>query len=127
MSKTPVSTPDAPAALGPYSQAVKAGGFVFCSGAIPINPKTGELVTGTITEQTNRCLENLKAVLTKAGSSLHKVVKVNVYLRDMNDFGEMNAEYGKFFDPECPPARAAVQVARLPKDVGIEIECIALE
>ena len=127
MSKSPVSTPDAPAALGPYSQAVKAGGFVFCSGAIPLNPKTGELVTGSITEQTNRCLENLKAVLTKAGSSLTKVVKVNVFLRDMNDFTEMNTEYAKFFDPECPPARAAVQVARLPKDVGIEIECIALE
>jgi 2-iminobutanoate/2-iminopropanoate deaminase len=120
-----VSTDKAPKAIGPYSQGIKANGFVFCSGQIPADPVSGELVTGSITEQTNRCLANLKAVIEAAGSSMSRVAKVTVFLRDMNDFGEMNAEYKNWFaDP--PPARAAVQVARLPKDVGIEIEAVAL-
>lgn len=120
-----VSTAGAPKAIGPYSQGIKVNGFVFCSGQIPADPKTGELETGSITEQTKRCLKNLKAVIEEAGSSMSRVAKVTVFLKDMNDFSEMNAEYEKWFsDP--PPARAAVQVARLPKDVGIEIEAIAV-
>jgi 2-iminobutanoate/2-iminopropanoate deaminase len=120
-----VSTDKAPKAIGPYSQGIKANGFVFCSGQIPADPVSGELVAGSITEQTKRCLANLKAVIETAGSSMSRVVKVTVFLRDMNDFGEMNTEYKNWFaDP--PPARAAVQVARLPKDVGIEIEAVAL-
>ncbi|TFF91183.1 RidA family protein [Candidatus Thorarchaeota archaeon] len=120
-----VSTDKAPRAIGPYSQGIKANGFVFCSGQIPANPKTGELVSGSITDQTKQCLSNLKGVIEAAGSSMSRVAKVTVFLRDMNDFAEMNAEYEKWFsDP--PPARAAVQVARLPKDVGIEIEAVAV-
>ncbi len=125
MSRSVVATKKAPAAIGPYSQAITAGGFVFCSGQIPIDPQSGNLVTGPITEQTRQVLENLSAILETAGSSMEKVVKVTVYLRDINDFAEMNAEYAKWF-PSDPPARAAVQVARLPKDVGIEIEAIAM-
>lgn len=120
-----VSTDEAPKAIGPYSQGIKANGFVFCSGQIPASPKTGELVGGSITEQTIQCLSNLRSVIEAAGSSMSRVAKVTVFLRNMEDFTEMNAEYKKWFsDP--PPARAAVQVARLPKDVGIEIEAIAL-
>jgi 2-iminobutanoate/2-iminopropanoate deaminase len=124
MSPKQVKTDNAPQAIGPYSQGIKTGGLVFCSGQIPANPNTGELVSGSITEQTKQCLSNLKGVIEAAGSSMSRVVKCTVFLRDMNDFAEMNAEYAKWFsDP--PPARAAVQVARLPKDVGIEIEAIA--
>ncbi len=125
MSREVVSTDKAPKALGPYSQGIKAGGLVFCSGQIPFNPDTGELVLGSITEQTSQVLSNLKSVLEAAGTSLGNVVKVTVFLKDMDDFGEMNTEYAKWFSDE-PPARAAVQVARLPKDVGIEVEAIAL-
>ncbi|RLI49088.1 MAG: deaminase [Candidatus Thorarchaeota archaeon] len=125
MNRSSVSTDKAPQAIGPYSQGIVAGDFVFCSGQIPADPETGKLVTGSITEQTRRVLMNLKAVLEAAGSSLEKVVKVTVFLRDMDDFAEMNAEYAKWFSSD-PPARAAVQVARLPKDVGIEIEAIAI-
>ena len=124
MSPKQVSTDNAPAAIGPYSQGIVANDFVFCSGQIPANPETGDLVTGSITEQTRQSLSNVKGVIEAAGSSMSKVVKVTVFLRDMNDFGEMNAEYAKWFS-EPFPARAAVQVARLPKDVGIEIEAIA--
>lgn len=120
-----VSTEDAPKAIGPYSQGTIANGFVFCSGQIPANPETGEILTGSIAEQTRQSLKNIKAVLEAAGTSMANVAKVTVFLRDMNDFAEMNAEYEKWFsDP--PPARAAVQVARLPKDVGVEIEAIAV-
>lgn len=120
-----VSTENAPKAIGPYSQGVKANGFIFCSGQIPANPLTGELVTGSITDQTRQSLSNVKGVIEAAGSSMEKVVKCTVFLKNMNDFSEMNAEYAKWFsDP--PPARAAVEVARLPKDVDIEIEAIAL-
>ncbi|MGY5875987.1 MAG: RidA family protein [Candidatus Thorarchaeota archaeon] len=125
MSREVVSTEGAPKAIGPYSQGIKANGFVFCSGQIPANPQTGELITGSITDQTKQVLSNVKAVIKAAGSSMEKVVKVTVFLKNMDDFGEMNAEYGKWF-PENPPARAAVEVARLPKDVGIEIEAIAI-
>jgi 2-iminobutanoate/2-iminopropanoate deaminase len=124
MSPKQVKTDNAPKAIGPYSQGVKTGGLVFCSGQVPINPKTGELVTGTITEQTRQCLSNVKGVMDAAGSSMSKVVKCTVFLRNMDDFTEMNTEYAKWF-PDPAPARAAVQVARLPKDVGIEIEAIA--
>ncbi len=125
MTKKIVSTENAPKAIGPYSQAVMANGFVFCSGQIPIDPISGELVTGSITEQTRQVLSNLAAVLEAARSSMDRVIKVTVFLKDMNDFKEMNEEYSKWFI-ENPPARAAVEVARLPKDVGIEIEAIAL-
>jgi 2-iminobutanoate/2-iminopropanoate deaminase len=116
----------APKAIGPYSQAIKANGFIFCSGQIPLDPEKGEILTGSITEQTRQVLQNLSNVLEATGSSMKNVVKVTVFLKDMNDFGEMNEEYGKWF-PDSPPARAAVEVARLPKDVGIEIQCIAIE
>ena len=116
----------APKAIGPYSQAIKANGFIFCSGQIPIVPETGKILTGSITEQTEQVLQNLSNVLEAAGSSMKNVVKVTVFLRDMDDFVEMGQEYCKWF-PDPPPARAAVQVARLPKDVGIEIQCIAIE
>jgi 2-iminobutanoate/2-iminopropanoate deaminase len=120
-----VSTSDAPAALGPYNQAIMAGGFVFCSGQVAIDPATGKLVDGGIEEQTERVLNNLKAVLKAAGSGLDKVVKSTVFLKSMDDFKAMNEVYARFFTAD-PPARAAVQVARLPLDVMVEIECIAL-
>ena len=126
MTREVIATEDAPKAIGPYSQGVKANGFVFCSGQIPTNPSTGELVTGSITEQTRQSLSNVKGVIEAAGSAMDKVVKVTVFLKDMNDFSEMNAEYAKWFSVK-PPARAAVEVARLPKDVGVEIEAIAME
>ena len=121
-----VHSDKAPKAIGPYSQAIKANGFIFCSGQIPFVPETGEILTGSITEQTRQVLQNLSYVLEEAGSSMKNVVKVTVFLRDMDDFSEMGEEYGKWF-PDPPPARAAIQVARLPKDVGIEIQCIAVE
>ncbi|MFW9849440.1 MAG: RidA family protein [Candidatus Thorarchaeota archaeon] len=125
MAREVVVTDNAPKAIGPYSQGIKANGFVFCSGQIPTNPATGELIIGSITEQTKQSLSNVKGVIEAAGSSMDKVVKVTVFLKDMNDFSEMNAEYAKWFTG-TPPARAAVEVARLPKDVGIEIEAIAV-
>ncbi len=125
MTREVIATDDAPKAIGPYSQAIKANGFVFCSGQIPIDPQTGEILTGSITEQTRQSLSNISAVLEAAGSSLDRVVKVTVFLRDMDDFAEMNQEYAKWFT-NSPPARAAVQAARLPRDVGVEIEAIAV-
>lgn len=123
--KKQVLTDKAPKAIGPYSQGIIANGFVFCSGQIPIDPATGELNTGPIEEQTRQVLKNVSAVLEAAGSSLDEAVKVTVFLQDMNDFGKMNAVYAEFF--KAPnPARAAVQVARLPRDVKVEIEAIAL-
>ncbi len=119
-----IKTTKAPQAIGPYSQAIEANGFVFCSGQIAIDPATGKLISGTVEEQTRLVLNNLKAVLEAAGSSLDKVVKCTVFLQDMNDFSKMNEVYGQFFKPPYP-ARAAVQVARLPKDVKVEIEAIA--
>jgi 2-iminobutanoate/2-iminopropanoate deaminase len=120
-----ISTPNAPKAIGPYSQAVRANGFIFVSGQIPINPATGELVVGDIGQQTARILDNLKAIVEAAGSSLDRAVKVSVFLKDMGEFAAMNAVYAKYF-PQNPPARATVEVARLPRDVGVEIDIIAL-
>ena len=124
--KKEIKTEKAPKAIGPYSQAIVANGFIFASGQIPIDPSTGKLSTGTIEEQTRLVLNNLKAVLEAAGSSFDKVVKCTVFLQNMDDFSRMNAVYGEFFKPPYP-ARAAVQVARLPKDVKVEIEAIAIK
>ena len=119
-----VKTGLAPQAIGPYSQAVKAGGFVFASGQIPINPETGEFVSGGIAEQTRQVMKNLSAVLEAAGSDLQLVVKTTVFLADMAEFTAMNEVYGTFFSDE-PPARATVQAARLPRDARVEIEAVA--
>ena len=125
MLREPVKTTHAPAAIGPYSQAIKAGGFVYVSGQIPIDPATGEFVAGGIAEQTDRVLKNVAAVLEAAGSSLNQVVKTTVFLADMSEFTAMNEVYAKFFT-EAPPARATVQAARLPRDARVEIEAVAL-
>ena len=125
MLREPVKTTDAPAALGPYSQAIKAGGFVYVSGQVPIDPATGEFVAGGIAAQTDRVLKNVAAVLEAAGSSLNQVVKTTVFLADMNEFAAMNEVYAKFFT-EAPPARATVQAARLPRDARVEIEAVGL-
>jgi len=119
-----VSTDRAPKAIGPYSQAVISNGWAFLSGQIPIDPATDQLVEGDITWQTNRVLENLKAVLEASGSSLDRVVKTTVYLKDMGQFAKMNEVYATYFTTN-PPARATVEAARLPKDVLVEIDCIA--
>lgn len=123
--KETISTNNAPGAIGPYAQAVKAGELVFCSGQIPIDPATGEFVSDMIAEQTEQVLKNLAAVLRAAGTSLDNVVKTTVFLADMNDFVEMNRVYGRYFS-ENKPARATVQAARLPRDAKVEIDCIAL-
>ena len=119
-----IHTPEAPAALGPYSQAVVAGEWVFASGQIPIDPATGELIGGGIAEQTDRVMKNLTAVLHEAGLSLDRVVKTTVYLTDMGTFGEMNEVYAKHFG-DHRPARATVQAGALPKSAGVEIDVIA--
>lgn len=119
-----IETTDAPSAIGPYAQAVATGGWVFCSGQIPIDPSTGEVVAGDVGAQTERVLANLEAVLRAAGSSLTKVVKTTVFLTDMDDFKAMNEVYGRYFSVHRP-ARATVQVGRLPGDVSVEIECVA--
>ena len=119
-----VSTENAPGAIGPYSQAIKVNGMVFCSGQIPIDPASGQFVSDDIAAQTEQVLKNLDAVLRAAGSSLGSVVKTTVFLADMNDFAAMNDVYGKYFT-ENKPARATVQAARLPRDAKVEIECIA--
>jgi 2-iminobutanoate/2-iminopropanoate deaminase len=120
-----VQTDNAPKAIGPYSQAVVAGGFVFASGQIPIDPATGEFVSGGIAEQTEQVLRNLAAVLAAAGTDLESVVKTTVFLADMGDFVAMNEVYGRFFVAN-PPARATVEAARLPRDARVEIEVVAL-
>lgn len=125
MAKRIVQTTNAPAAIGPYSQAVVANGFVFVSGQIPLDPTTGQLETGSIAEQTERVLGNLKAVLEAAGSGLDRVLKTTIYLRSMADFGVVNEVYGRFFK-EDPPARATVEVSRLPREVLVEIDAVAL-
>jgi 2-iminobutanoate/2-iminopropanoate deaminase len=123
--RTVISTDQAPAAVGPYSQAIIAGEFVFTAGQIPMDPATGRLVEGDIQEQTRQVLSNVKAVLQAAGSTLDKVVKVTVFLQDMGDFKAMNEVYAEFFVKE-PPARSAIQAAALPLGVGVEIEAIAV-
>ena len=126
MGRTIIKTDLAPAAIGPYSQGVvvEAGSLVFTAGQIPLDPKTGELINGDIVAQTRQVLENVKAVLEAGGTSLENVIKTTVFLKDMNDFPEMNRVYETFFKNN-PPARSAVEVARLPRDVDIEIECVA--
>jgi 2-iminobutanoate/2-iminopropanoate deaminase len=123
--KETISTENAPGAIGPYSQAVRAGNFIFCSGQIPINPQTGEFVSEDVAEQTRQVLKNLSAVLEAAETNLNNVVKTTVFLADMNDFAAMNEVYAEFFS-ENKPARATVQAARLPRDARVEIECIAV-
>ncbi|MGA9059774.1 MAG: RidA family protein [Terriglobia bacterium] len=124
MSKDVISTSKAPAALGPYSQALRWGDLIFVSGQIPIDPATSQVVGDDVAAQTERVLKNLAAILEAAGASLGQVLKTTVYLRDLNDFGKMNEVYARFFS-EQPPARATVQVARLPRDVSVEIEAVA--
>ena len=125
MTREVVETGDAPRAIGPYSQAIVAGGMIFASGQIPTDPATGQFVAGGIGEQTEQVIKNLSAVLEAGGSSLARVVKTTVFLADMNEFTQMNDVYARFF-AEQPPARATVQAARLPRDARVEIEAIAL-
>ena len=120
-----VQTSGAPAAIGPYSQAIVAGGFVFTAGQIPLDPQSMQMVEGGIAEQTEQVMNNLRAVLTEAGADLSSVVKTTVFLRDMNDFVAMNEVYGRHFGDHAP-ARATVQAARLPSDASVEIECVAV-
>jgi 2-iminobutanoate/2-iminopropanoate deaminase len=119
-----IATGAAPQAIGPYSQAIVSGGFAFLSGQIPLDPATGQLVEGDIAAQTERVFENLKAVLAACGTSLDRVVKTTVFLKDMGEFAKMNEVYGRYF-PANPPARSTVEAARLPRDVRVEIDAIA--
>jgi 2-iminobutanoate/2-iminopropanoate deaminase len=121
-----VASEDAPKPIGPYSQAIKAGRFVFASGQIALDPATGKLIEGDIAAQTERVLKNLSAVLAKAGSGMHSVVKTTVFLKNLSDFPAMNEAYGKFF-ANTPPARSTVRVAGLPKDALLEIDVVALQ
>jgi 2-iminobutanoate/2-iminopropanoate deaminase len=120
-----ISTPDAPKAIGPYSQAVRANGLVFISGQVAIDPATQQVIEGDVTVQTERVLKNLAAILSASGSSVEQVLRCTVFLKSMNDFAAMNAVYGKYFS-SGPPARSTVEVSRLPKDVLVEIDVIAL-
>ena len=124
MKREAVRTEGAPAAIGPYSQGVRAGGFLFCSGQIPLDPSTGKMIDGGIEAQAERVLKNLDAVLTAGGATLRTVVKTTVYLVDLGDFPAMNAVYGNYF-PENPPARATVQVAGLPAGARVEVDAVA--
>ncbi len=124
MDKKIVNTPQAPQAIGPYSQAVEAGGFVFVSGQIPIDPKSGILLQGDIRSQTKQVMENVQAILTEAGCGMAQVVKSTIYLKSMNDFSPVNDVYGGYF-PSKPPARATVEVSRLPKDASVEMDFVA--
>jgi 2-iminobutanoate/2-iminopropanoate deaminase len=120
-----IATKDAPQAIGPYSQAIRANGFVFVSGQVAIDPATQQVISGEVAAQTDRVLKNLSAILKAAGSGLEKVVRSSVFLKNMGDFAAMNEVYGRHFDA-APPARSTVEVARLPKDVLVEIDVIAL-
>lgn len=124
MAKEVISTPQAPSAIGPYSQAIRYGDLVFVSGQIPIDSATGQVLDGGVAVQTERVLQNVAAILQAAGSSLANVLKTTVYLKDLNDFVAMNETYGMFFKTQ-PPARSTVQVARLPRDVRVEIDVVA--
>ena len=125
MEKQIISTKNAPAAIGPYSQAVKVGNLLFTSGQMPVDPKTGVMVVDDIKKATETSLENIKAILKEAGTNLDRVIKTTVFIKDMNDFAAMNEVYGKYFVAK-QPARSCVEVARLPKDCRVEIEVIAL-
>ena len=125
MKKRVIQTGKAPKAIGPYSQAIQAGNFLFLSGQIPLDPASGELVKGDIREQARRVLENLKGVLESQNLGMEDVVKVTIFMKDMGNFSQVNEVYGTYF-PSFPPARSTVEVARLPKDVDIEIEAIAV-
>ena len=120
-----IATKDAPQAIGPYSQAIRANGFVFVSGQVAIDPSTQQVISGDVAAQTDRVLKNLSAILKTAGSGLEKVVRSTVFLKNMGDFAAMNEIYGRYFST-APPARSTVEVARLPKDVSVEIDVIAL-
>jgi 2-iminobutanoate/2-iminopropanoate deaminase len=120
-----IKTERAPDAIGPYSQAIRAGGLIFCSGQIPLDPRTGQFVEGGVQEQTEQVLRNLMAVLEAAGSSLDRVVRTTVFLSNLNDFGAMNEVYGRFFGENCP-ARSTIEAGRLPRDASVEIDVIAL-
>jgi 2-iminobutanoate/2-iminopropanoate deaminase len=120
-----ISTKNGPQAIGPYSQAIRANGFVFVSGQIPIDPATQQLIVGDVVAQTERVMKNLSGILQAAGSSLDKVVRAGVFVKSMDDFAKVNEVYGRYF-PSEPPARATVEVARLPRDVLVEIDVIAL-
>ncbi|MGD0210735.1 MAG: RidA family protein [Desulfomonilia bacterium] len=122
---TAIATRAAPMAIGPYSQAVVAGSFVFVSGQIPLNPSSGSIVPGGIREQTTQALKNIEAILNEAGLSLNSVVKTEVFVKDLNDFAAMNEVYAVFFPNEIKPARVTVEASRLPRDVLVEIGCIA--
>ncbi len=122
-NRTPVSAPDAPEAVGPYVQAMRAGGLLFCSGQIPLDPKTGELVAGGAPEQAGRCLENLAAVCNAAGATLGDAVRLTVYLTDMSSFAAVNEVYTSFFETD-PPARVAIGVAALPRGAKVEIDAV---
>jgi 2-iminobutanoate/2-iminopropanoate deaminase len=124
LSKQAISSPNAPAAIGPYSQAIRSGNLIFLSGQIPLDPHTGNIVEGDAAVQTARVLQNLSAILEAAGSSLGQVLKTTVYLKDLADFAMMNEVYARFFD-DTPPARATVEVSRLPRNVSVEIDLIA--
>ena len=123
--KTVISTPHAPAAIGPYSQAIVYNGFAYLSGQIPLDPATGQVVEGGITEQTVRVLDNMRALLAACGSSMEQVLKTTVFVKDMGEFAKMNEVYATYFDVN-PPARSTVEVARLPRDVRVEIEAVAI-
>lgn len=122
--KTRVFTKDAPMPVGPYSQAIRAGDFLFVAGQVAVDPVTGDFVLGSITEQTMQCMENIKTILNAAGASLADVVRTTIYLTNMDDFGEVNDAYGNYFDLD-PPARTTIGVAALPKGLAIEIDVIA--
>jgi 2-iminobutanoate/2-iminopropanoate deaminase len=124
--KEKIATAEAPLAIGPYSQAIRAGGLVYCSGQISFDPRSGQIVGQDVAEQTERVLQNLAAVLQAAGSDLSKVVKCTVFLKFMKDFAAMNSVYARHFTGDAPPARATVAVSELPRDVLVEIDCIAL-
>lgn len=125
MNKEIIYSKNAPAAIGPYAQGVNVGNLLFISGQLPINPKTGELLTGDIQAQTKQVIENLKAIIEEAGATLEDVVKTTVFLKDMNEFSLVNEVYGEYFK-ENPPARVCVEIARLPKDAQVEIEAVVL-
>jgi 2-iminobutanoate/2-iminopropanoate deaminase len=124
MMRDVIATEHAPKAIGPYSQAIRAGGFIFTSGQVAIDPATQQVIAGDVAAQTERVMKNLAAILEASGSSLHKVIRCTVFLRNMGDFAAMNDVYGRYF-PAAPPARSTVEVARLPKDVLVEIDAIA--